>query len=615
MMPRPLLAWVLLACLTVLPGPLSAAEDEPGPPPDEPAQKAPEKAAKGQFKIKGLAKGEHAVGIGRKGDADVGDSFEVRRDGRPVAFAEVTELVQSWPKLAYLIGKGRPGDDLIPLVAPVPQVQLFTDEPQAQESTELKALLGDKLFVEELGEKIRIREDCGARIVVLHTGVFFMGGDPIAQPFASRGGIVVCDTLAYSHIRGEIADVTKFKEAPTLRTVREEGLTAGFPPESRIPWYGTKGKQFLARYLAGLPKADEPRKLLATDHSAQNSAILDVDLGGHLFMLDLITPTGRAGRDPGAKNKLVFVARALGAGPVYARYMPSKPEYEDLLKWLDGLAEKNKAKMARSFEAGEKKDDSIFSYTIGDKDKPLVVLAACLDGRGWPAAVALERLAEVLLDNPTHDPRIEWLLERLRIRLLPVLNPHGYQKGAAPNENGVDLDRNFAYEWEGFADKKLRGKEPFSENGSAVVRRSIEADKAVAFLDVGVDDYDAGYRIVRARDASEAQQALLHALVSVANARLRYRFVVGDKMLQLRVTRDAARPSAANWAGSKGVLAASLRICGDGEDSITNNDVAIESALTFLQTVALSREKPEPEPASKEPPKKPAKAPKKAAGG
>jgi hypothetical protein len=338
--------------------------------------------------------------------------------------------------------------------------------------------------------------------------------------------------------------------------------------------------------MAGIPKAEGDEKLLATDHSGKNAALLDVNLGGHMAVMDLITPTGRAGRDPGAKNKLIFLACVLGGGPRYARFMPSKPEYDDVLKWFDDLTEKHKEKMAKSFEGGtDKKEDFVFSYTIGAKDKE-------------------KPLAEVLLENPEDDPKIPWLLERLRIKLIPVLNPHGYRNNVDTNENKVELDRNFAYHWEEFADKKARGREPFCEAGSLVIRTIFEQEKPIALLEIGVDDYEAGYRIVRARDASDAQQDLLHSLVTIANARLKYRFVVGDKMLQLRVTRDAERPSAANWAGSKGALAASLRICGDGEDSLANVETAIESCLHFLYVAALSREKPEPAPKAKEPPEK-----------
>lgn len=624
MRPRPAVwrALFALAALAAAGTPWRAGAGEDAAPGD-PRADAPREKGKGPsrppLKLRTLREGAPVVGLRVKEDAAaehgvaLGTCFEVRRGNRLAGYAQIARFEDNWPCLAFLLGSGRAEDDLVPLTAPVPYVQLLTDEPDARESKELKALLADRLVVAELSDRIALDPRCTARIVILHGGIFFMGGDPIAQPYARDGHTVIVDTLAYSHIRGEVADETKFKEPTTLRTVREEGFTVGFPPESRIPWYGQKGKGFVARYIAGIPEADKAEKLLATDASTKNSALLEVDLGGRLAVMDLITPTGRAGRDPGAKNKLIFAARALGSGPRYARYLPSKPEYDDVIKWFDDLAEEHQGKLLKAFEGGAgRKEDFIYSYTLGAKDGPLIVLAGALRGTHWLGSAALLRLAEVLLENPEREPTIDWLLERARIKILPILNVHGYRNNKDPDENDVELDRNFAYQWDAYADKRARGREPFSEEGSVVVRNTVEKEKAAALLEIGVDDYDAGYRLVRARDASAAQQALLHGLVAVLNARLRYRFVVGDQMLQLRVTRDAERPSPANWAGSKGLLAASLRICGDGEDSITNQDVAVEACLLFAQAAALALEPPEPAP---EPPKKAPKAPPKRPAG
>ena len=568
---------------------------------------APPAKGKGRLPIK-LGPGNAAiVGINTRGEAAVGDCFAVFRAGRLIGYVQATEMLEKvWPKIGALAGDPRVGDELVALAAPMMPVELLTDEPDGREAKELKALCGARLTIEPFGDKMRVpAQPDEALIVMIHGGVPFMMGDPIVRPYARRGGMVIADTLAYSRLDQKEADEAKFTEPPTLRIIGEGKLTAGIPPESRIPWYGTRGKAYYARYIGGLPEPNGP-KLIATDHSTNNTAILEEDLGGRLLMLDLITPSGRAGRDPGSKNKLIFVARALGSGPRYARYMPSRPEFDDLMGWFDTLAENYKDRLVKAFEGGsDRRETYIYSYTIGEKSKPLIVLAGCMEGTDWLAATSLLRLAEVLIENPEGDPAIEWLMPRVRIRIIPVVNVMGYRANTAADPSGVDLDRNFPYHWEEFADKKARGREPLCEAGPAILKRGIEDEKAIGFLELDVDTYEHGYRIVRSREASEPHQALLRTLVTVTNARLLRRFVVdGDKMLQLRLTRDAERPSAINWAGTKGTLAASLKICGDGEDSLTNNDVAIEGALHFLYLTALSLEKPDPLP---EPPEKPKK--------
>jgi hypothetical protein len=45
-----------------------------------------------------------------------------------------------------------------------------------------------------------------------------------------------------------------------------------------------------------------------------------------------------------------------------------------------------------------------------------------------------------------------------------------------------------------------------------------------------------------------------------------------------------------SWAASVGALAAGVTLCGDGEDSLANHEVAIEAALGFLKLVALAEQ-------------------------
>ena len=134
-----------------------------------------------------------------------------------------------------------------------------------------------------------------------------------------------------------------------------------------------------------------------------------------------------------------------------------------------------------------------------------------------------------------------------------------------------------------------------------------------ALLEVGVDDYETGYRMIRARDAERRERDLSRTIRTVLDARLLHRHVLGEQPLQVKLLKGAARPSVANWAGTKGMLAASLGICGDGEDSLINTDVAIEATLAFLYTTALSRQPPPKPPAKPKPaPASTRRAPRKA---
>ena len=598
--------------------------------------KRAELAAKGSFKIEKV-KGDLVVDIAKRGDAVVGDCFEVKRGDKLIGYAEVTEIASHWPKLSFFLGTGAAGDELARVSLPMRGVQLLTDEPDCREARELKALCGDKLKIVKIGERMRAPFANEALVVLYHAGAPFMMGDPIVEPHARKGGVVVADMLAYSHLRGIPADESLFEQPPSLRIIDVGKLTAGLAEESRVPWYGTrqvmvttppptrekgkgkkpkkderKGKRqtttrrkrlrYVTRFAPGTPNKDE-QKRLATDESTQNTTMILEEIGGGMLAIDLICLNGRAGIDPGSKNKWVFAARALGTGPRYSVFRPTKPTFDDLTAEISSLVENSNERATKTMEGGASGDDNlVHSFTIGAKGKPLVVVVGCLDGTGWISAVSVVRLAEALLANDAGDYKIDWLLKRLRIKFIPCLNIPGYKANTAANANKVAIDRNFATHWDEFDDKAARGKEPFSEPEAGMLKRIVEEEKPIALLEIAVDDYEGGYRMVRARDAGAPQRGLFRIIRTILNARLRHRFVLGDKPLLVRLLKGAARPSLVNWAGSKGVLAATLKVCGDGEDSLVNTDVAVEGGLAFLHATALSRQKPPPAPA---PPEKP----------
>jgi len=589
-------------------------------------------AAQGKFRICKQGTGL-AVDIALRGDANAGDLFEVQRGGDLIGYAEVAQIERIWPMIAFPIGGGGEGDMLIRVAMPMPKVELLIDDPESRVAKEMKALCGDRLIVEKIGDRMRAPAPDEALVVVYYGGAPFMMGDPIVEPSAARGSKVICDMLAYCHLRGIPGDETFFDQPPSLRIIDVGPLTRGLAEESRIPWYGKRERevtltkevgtgskkktlsrkvrklQYVARIATGTP-GKEAAKRIATDESTNNTTLVFEEGGGGILACDLITPNGRAGIDPGSKNKLLFVARALGTGPRYSIFRPAKPEFVDFIGEYDALIDSKADRVATTMEGGGSGQDNLIkSMTFGAAGKPLVVLVGCLDGTDWLSTCSILRVAELLLDP--EDYKMEWVMQRLRVKIIPCLNMAGYKAGTEANANGVLLDRNLAYEWDAFEDKKARGKEPFSEPETAILKRLVEDDKPIALLDVGVDKYEDGYALVRSRDADDRRRELWRVARDILAARLRHRFVLGDKPLEVPLFRSAARPSLCNWAGSKGVMAGSLRICGDGEDSLINTDVAVEGTLAFLYATALSLEKPPPPPEPKPAPKRSGPSPRK----
>lgn len=110
---------------------------------------------------------------------------------------------------------------------------------------------------------------------------------------------------------------------------------------------------------------------------------------------------------------------------------------------------------------------------------------------------------EDLLLNYDRDPQIRWLLDNREVWILPMTNPDGYERvaqladwrkntdrpqmcpgGQAPNSYGVDLNRNYGFQW-GLdvgsspepCNLTYRGSAPFSEPETQAVRDLVEQER------------------------------------------------------------------------------------------------------------------------------------------
>lgn len=144
--------------------------------------------------------------------------------------------------------------------------------------------------------------------------------------------------------------------------------------------------------------------------------------------------------------------------------------------------------------------------------------------REWVTADLMMRWLNHLVAGAAQDPEIQLLLRQTEIWLVPILNPDGYQytfdtnrmwrknlrdndgDGAITEADGVDLNRNYDFQWGfdeyGASDKirsgSYRGPAPFSEPETAALRDLIEREKfvyGISFHSFGnLILYPAGYR-------------------------------------------------------------------------------------------------------------------------
>jgi hypothetical protein len=138
-------------------------------------------------------------------------------------------------------------------------------------------------------------------------------------------------------------------------------------------------------------------------------------------------------------------------------------------------------------------------------DRPAIVFNGCQHAREWISPMTVTYLASRFVDEYDTNTDVQQILNNSRIIIVPVVNPDGYvfswsdsrfwrknrRVNAGSTEFGVDLNRNWGFEWgnEGSSPSPgsdiYRGPEPFSEpETSAMVALADElGDDLVAHID------------------------------------------------------------------------------------------------------------------------------------
>ena len=136
-----------------------------------------------------------------------------------------------------------------------------------------------------------------------------------------------------------------------------------------------------------------------------------------------------------------------------------------------------------------------------DDGRPVYVVMGMHHSREWPSSEVTMEFAMTLANEYAGDPRIQALLDEVRVYVIPVVNPDGFTAsidGSDPNRRkncednpddavpptapcalraGVDLNRNYGAYWGGagagtsWADETFRGPSPYSEPESEAVHR------------------------------------------------------------------------------------------------------------------------------------------------
>jgi len=101
-----------------------------------------------------------------------------------------------------------------------------------------------------------------------------------------------------------------------------------------------------------------------------------------------------------------------------------------------------------------------------EEDEPEVRICGAHHGNEYMSFELPLLLAWLLVENYTIDPYITDLVNNREIWIIPLVNPDGREAGSRYNSNGVDLNRDYGYMWDG----EGGSSSPFSQPETRIIR-------------------------------------------------------------------------------------------------------------------------------------------------
>lgn len=141
----------------------------------------------------------------------------------------------------------------------------------------------------------------------------------------------------------------------------------------------------------------------------------------------------------------------------------------------------------------------VYAYSFEpEKYEKTVLLTACTHGYDRMSFFALTNFLNVLYRSSESDRTLSYLKNRVKLIVIPAVNPHGLVTGQAFNANGVDINFNYPCNWEQCT-KTTKGEaaadQPETQNVTDFVEL-IYMDRLCAAVDFHVDtDTESGKSI------------------------------------------------------------------------------------------------------------------------
>ena len=233
---------------------------------------------------------------------------------------------------------------------------------------------------------------------------------------------------------------------------------------------------YIQRRLASVPETAS-REILATSSRGGAVFIHETRTSGHMFAIDmgLLGTNFEISRQTIPAVTLFF--NALGI-QIHADGIQENtvPTYASLSTNLTTLLTDCPTAFTRATIGTSSNSQPIYSYTFGTSGKPIAVYVSGTHGNEEHAYIPTVRyMQELCTDYLANDDETLNMFANYQTIFVPLLNPYGIANATRYNANGVDLNRNWDYQWSSFT-SSTKGASAFSEPETTALRDLILAN-------------------------------------------------------------------------------------------------------------------------------------------
>lgn len=424
---------------------------------------------------------------------------------------------------------------------------------------------------------------------------------------------VVMDIGSFATLHG--LDCVTAREAPAppsaagtgtvpARTAGRAGLCVqaadpavrGFRPGQSIPWHADNGSLRCLQAGAAVPGM----AVVAVGPKGLPGLVRT----GALVAVDLLSPGEPHCRNPGAYYKLLPVANLLTNPVAFGEYYERRYPYAEFVDLMRQAAEAC-PRLRFEDEGAGSGDRHLFSLNLGRPGAPLYLLYGACHGSEWEPAYGLLTFAKRLGAGDLADV-VD--LDRVAVKILPILNPAGYDAFSRRNANGVDLNRQGDEAWSTYAPtgpkgeaygpgrQDWKGSASFVEPEAVVYRRLCQLPNLFCVLDFHGNSSATNNKLGVLPITARADNALLGLrLQDTVNARLEGRFILRQAdedspspYLLERVYPDSRRPTLINTScrDRYGILVEITAGYRTGYGTLLQTDVTAEICRALFQVYA-----------------------------